>query len=760
MFSIPRILIGTLFLLAMNAFAATDEARNFGGCISEGVGYREQGDLRHSVEVLTEAMKLSGNDSERARVNAELGATLLQAHQYAQAEHHIKQAYDFHAGLERARDALRLGNLALKRKKISQAQRYYQEAQSLAGEDAALRVSAALNLARLQTGKDRIALLMPLSAELVKIADPTTRAHLQLNLAHLSHGAGGVDLAYRNLNDAHFALLPAGSSRLLVETFDVLAQLYEDQGRLEDAAHLNAEGLVHAGKLGPRAGADLRVGLEWRQGRLLKKAGQQEGALAAYQRAADQLEKIRLALPIEHEDGRSSYGATIEPLHLGLVELLLGQVDAQPPSVRAAHLRKARDVIELTRQAEMQDFLGDRCAVANIEGSDAALPAGTAVLYTVLLPDHTELLLDTPRGFERRRVEIDGNTLRTTAKTFAEQLRVGDHGYKANAQKLYDWLIRPIEDILSGSQVRTLVVVPNGTLRLVSMAALHDGKQFLVEKYALASATGISMTQTDAPSRRNIRSLVAGLSEPGPVVAKLDQGSMEQILTASTGRAPAARGIADTLKNMRSIHRDVRAAEGIAKGTADTAEAMKQALALPGVKEEVMAVGDTLKGTKLLNEGFTVGSFSHEAESGEYRILHIASHGMFGGNAESSFILAYDDLLTLNGLEALLKSESFRKNPIEILSLSACQTAEGNERAPLGISGAAIKARARSVLGTLWPVEDASARIMMERFYVGISKSGLSKGEALRQAQISLIQTPQYEHPLFWAPFTLIGNWQ
>ena len=139
--------------------------------------------------------------------------------------------------------------------------------------------------------------------------------------------------------------------------------------------------------------------------------------------------------------------------------------------------------------------------------------------------------------------------------------------------------------------------------------------------------------------------------------------------------------------------------------------------------------------------------------------MHIASHGVFGGTAASSYVLAHDNLLTLDTLQSLLGAEEFRKNPIELLSLSACETAEGDERSPLGLSGAALKARAKSVLGTLWPVEDTAARKAMEGFYGGMMNSRVSKAQALRQSQIDLLSSQEYAHPMFWAPFVLIGNW-
>ncbi len=193
--------------------------------------------------------------------------------------------------------------------------------------------------------------------------------------------------------------------------------------------------------------------------------------------------------------------------------------------------------------------------------------------------------------------------------------------------------------------------------------------------------------------------------------------------------------------------------------TGRTSPALRKSLELPGVADEVQALGHIWPGsTTLLNAAFTT-AFSRDASSGSYRVLHIATHGVFGGSGDTSFILAYDDVLTLNGLQALLQSDRFQKNPIELMTLSACETAEGNDRSPLGIAGASIKAHAKSVIGTLWPVDDTAARKVMEKFYSGITTGKLTKAEALRQAQIELIHVDEFSHPSFWAPFDLIGNW-
>jgi CHAT domain-containing protein len=392
-------------------------------------------------------------------------------------------------------------------------------------------------------------------------------------------------------------------------------------------------------------------------------------------------------------------------------------------------------------------------------GSATVIPAATAVLYPIIFSDRVELLLQSATGITRFTSKVSSSVVRDTAKKFASDLRYGSKDYLTNAQLLYNWLLRPLEASAAAQHIAALVIVPDGALRLVAMGALHDGKRFAIEKYSLSTVTGLSMTNTNRPPAQDLGFLVAGVSEPGPVVDKLTQNTVDQIFSSTAENVDAGRG----LKKSRSM----RSLRFIPLGTLDNAKddktsrsaKLREALALPGVKQEIDAIHQIMPGTSMLNASFTAGGFRQEAESGSYRIIHIATHGVFGGSAETSYVLAYDDLLTLDSLQSMLKSEHFRKNPIELLTLSACETAEGDDRSPLGISGAAMKARAKSVLGSLWPVDDDAARKAMETFYLGIAKYHLSKAESLRRAQVELLHNDEFAHPLFWAPFVLIGNW-
>jgi CHAT domain-containing protein len=152
---------------------------------------------------------------------------------------------------------------------------------------------------------------------------------------------------------------------------------------------------------------------------------------------------------------------------------------------------------------------------------------------------------------------------------------------------------------------------------------------------------------------------------------------------------------------------------------------LKQGLALPGVDVEIKQLStENDVPYYLLNETFSLENLAQNLTAQPHQILHIASHGFFGSTSEESFIMTYDKILTINKLEALLGADFFKKYPIDLLTLSACQTAEGDDRSPLGISGIAIKAKVHSALGSLWSVADEATSQLDVSFLSGIEKAG------------------------------------
>jgi CHAT domain-containing protein len=744
-------------LVFANVAAKADDAR-WQRLFAEGVASRAQGGTEQSVQLLEEAVRSAPGARERMLATGELGASLLRLRRLDQAAAALSEAHRFFSGSERARYAIDLGNLAQIAKRPEEAQRYYQEASQLAEGDARIALSAALNLARLAPAAERGAALSALYPRIEALDEASLKARLLLNLGTQARGlgGGGLELAHRSATQARALAASAGDRRLEVEALDALAQLYEDQQRTAEAAALTLHALEAADKLAEGQIGDARVNLHWRQARLFTLAGRDAQALAAYQRTVDQVERIRQDIPIDYEDGSSSFRRTLEPVYLGLFDALLRASDTHAGEARTNYLRRARDALELIKQAELQDYLGDRCTVDTVKGgTPTVIPPATAVLYAVILGDRIELLVETATELRRHTTRVPGAAVRRAAATFANELREGQPGFLARARELYDWLIRPLEGFIAERGVKTLVVVPDGALRLVALAALHDGERFLVEKLALGTVTGLSMTYTGEPTKRAERFLIAGISEPGPVVDKLSDATVAHLLGTDSAQKIEVAGVSQG-RALRSLRLGAIVAAG---GARERSGELRKALALPGVQQEVEAIGRIARSKTLLNAPFTVEGFRREAETGAYRFVHVASHGVFGGAAGSSYVLAYDDLLTLDGLQSLLKADEFRKNPIELLSLSACETAEGDERSPLGISGAAMKARAKSVLGTLWPVDDVAARRTMEQFYQGLLGARLTKAEALRRSQLELLRSEEFGHPFFWAPFTLIGNW-
>ena len=727
--------------------------------VAQAIGLRAQGQLSQSIELLERSSRDATTERDRMAAMGELGASQLQARHLDKAAQSLGKAYQYFSGVDRARYAVDLGNLALLGKHETEARTLYEEAVRLAGPDSGTGLTAQLNLARLVPEPERLRSLTLLYPAIARIQPASARARMYLNVGAQAQALGkpGLELGFRGFDQARQLTASGASSRARVEALDGLAQLYEEQNRAREALVLSRAGLQAAKDQAPGAVGDLLVSLEWRVARLHTALGRHDLALAAYQRAADQLGPLRQDIPIDYDDGASSFKRTLEPIYLGLFEGLLRTARLQSGAERSGSLRRARDAIEMIKQAEMQDYLGDRCTVDTVKGGTATvIPEGTAVLYPVILADRVELLVETASDISHFSAPVAGDRIRRTAVLFANDLRVGAPGFLVRSQQLYDWLLRPMEALVASQRIDTLVVVSDGALRLIPVGALHDGSRYAVEKFAVTSVTGLSMTNTSPAAGPAMQFLVAGVSEPGPVVEKLSQSIVGALLTTSLAEPGDVADLAPK-RSMRSIKQ--RAIGPIKDDAVSRSAALREALALPGVKLEVEAIGRITRTTSLLNAPFTVEGFRREAESGAYRVVHIASHGVFGGTAASSYVLAHDDLLTLDTLQSLLSADEFRKNPIELLSLSACETAEGDERSPLGLSGAALKARAKSVLGTLWPVEDTAARKVMEVFYGGLVNTRASKAQALRQSQVDLLRSPEYAHPMFWAPFVLIGNW-
>ncbi len=159
-----------------------------------------------------------------------------------------------------------------------------------------------------------------------------------------------------------------------------------------------------------------------------------------------------------------------------------------------------------------------------------------------------------------------------------------------------------------------------------------------------------------------------------------------------------------------------------------------------------------------MNRAFTRDRLQQEMNSEPFPVVHISTHGRFSSDPQQTMILAWDQPLNVNQFSSLLESRQRGHSELELLTLSACETAQGDKRSILGLAGVAYRAGARSTLASLWLVNDKSTVILMENFYQNL-KVGMPKAEALRQAQLTLRQNPKYFHPYWWAGFVLVGGW-
>ncbi|MDY7015013.1 MAG: CHAT domain-containing protein, partial [Cyanobacteriota bacterium] len=261
-------------------------------------------------------------------------------------------------------------------------------------------------------------------------------------------------------------------------------------------------------------------------------------------------------------------------------------------------------------------------------------------------------------------------------------------------------LIYPLEEHLDGLGIDTLIFCMDAGLRQIPLAALHDGERFLIEKYSLGSIPSFSLTNTSYQAIQETRMLAMGASDFQPK------------------------------HNLNS---------------------------LPSVPEELATVTQLWQGKEdfFLNEAFTLENLERQTESQPLGIVHLATHADFkGAGSRNSFIQLWDATLSLEGLRAL---NWYQKSPqIELLTLSACNTALGDREAELGFGGLATQAGVKSAVASLWYVDDEATLALMSAFYDRLGNPDIPiKAEALRQAQLSMLQG-ELAHPYYWAGFTTV----
>jgi CHAT domain-containing protein len=481
-----------------------------------------------------------------------------------------------------------------------------------------------------------------------------------------------------------------------------LGSLYEKTQQWSQAQELTQQAIAIAQTINA---PDIAYRWNWQLGRLLKQQGDFEEAIVAYDAAISALKAIRSDLVAVNRDIQFSFKESVEPVYREAVALLVR--DPSEPN-----LDRARQHLEALQLAELDDYFQEACLKAKTVLLDQLVDRDNptaAIIYPIILPKQLEVIVKIPHqplqhhSISKTKEEVEG--LLERLQQNLTELDATDK-IRSLSQEVYGWLVQPIESRLEQSKVDTLVFVLDGALRSIPMAALYDGKQYLVEKYAIALSLGLQLLEPKSLDTKQLNILAAGLVEP-----------------------PAN---------------------------------FQQFPPLPDVQSEFNLIAQSgFPVQQLLNQEFTSRTLEQKMSSGEFNVIHLATHGQFRSHARDTFILAADGPINLTQLDSLLRG----RNPtgigaIDLLVLSACQTAEGDERAILGLAGMAVKAGTRSTVASLWHIDDHSTAILMGEFYRELASAKVTKAEALRRAQMTLLKNyPNYSRPAYWAAYVTVGNW-
>ncbi|MEL7035136.1 MAG: CHAT domain-containing protein [Cyanobacteria bacterium J06592_8] len=343
--------------------------------------------------------------------------------------------------------------------------------------------------------------------------------------------------------------------------------------------------------------------------------------------------------------------------------------------------------------------------------------------------DGLNLMLVLPNGktIVKSIPDINLRQLNRLAREFYGEINDPQTTAWPAARKLYDLFISPLELDLKEAGIDTLLFCLDEELRSLPLAALHDGKQFLIEKYNFSLIPSLNLTNVSYQGLQDAEVLAMGMSE------------------------------------------------------------FEDQPALPGVPTEVKTITQEIwQGEALLNQDFTLENLQKKRNQKSFEIIHLATHANFNSQ-QDSYIQFWDDKLSLDQLREL---QWYKQPQVELLVLSACRTALGNNQeaeTEMGFAGLAYRAGVKSALASLWRVSDLGTLGLMVEFYEQLKSSPI-KAEALRKAQLALLRgevrmegdslqqtlrstslptpltltqstsTQDFSHPYYWAGFTMIGS--
>ena len=686
--------------------------------INQATAWQVLGFYRRSLTILTalrQQAQTQPNSINKAIELRSLGDALQLAGDLKQSRKILNQSLEIAQKLNSLQDVsavlFSLGNTARVEQDFPQAIRFYQQAAKVTTNPIS-KVQALINQLSLLVNSGETeaakALLPQITTQLNNLPPSQTNIYARINLVQSL-----LKLNTKPETIAQISATAVQQAKNLVDkraycfALGTLGSVYEQTKQFSNAQKLTQQALNIAQTINA---PDISYRWHWQLGRLLKQQGKIESAIASYDNAVNDLQSLRSDLVAVNRDVQYSFRESVEPVYRESVALLL---ESQQNNKSEKTLDKARQRIESLQLAELDNYFRQACIDTQKVVLDKVVDEDNptaAIIYPIILPQQLEVIVKIPnqplRNYTINKSQSEVEKLLTTLREdLLEPDRVEE--VQSRSEKVYGWLIKNIESDLQKTGVKTLVFVLDGALRNIPMASLFDGEQYLIEKYAVALSLGLQLLTPKPLSEEPLKVLAAGLVEPPP-------------------------------------------------------EFNRMFPPLPGIKSEFNLINKAgVSKKQLLDKEFTSTSLEKNVNTIPFNILHLATHGVFSSQPENTYILAADGKINVTEFDSLLRRrDQSRSQELEMLVLSACQTAAGDNRATLGLAGVSVKAGARSTLASLWNVNDESTAILMGEFYRQLANTKVTKAEALRCAQVRLLEEyPNYERPQFWAPYVLVGNW-
>ena len=440
---------------------------------------------------------------------------------------------------------------------------------------------------------------------------------------------------------------------------------------------------------------DLVYKWAYRLAQLSERSGETEQAEQYYQNAIAALSNVRNDLLAVNSELRFSFREEVEPVYRDYIRLLAFQ--------EAPNFEQVNQVHDSLQLAQLENFL--RCGrlipvVQRDDQTTAHIINLGDVIQVVVTQDGRSY------GYKSDAADITAAADSLIANTQSEDfLNIPEEDFLPYAQRLYDGLLRPAAEagLLQDSQEITFVL--DAPFQSVPVGLLHDGQQYLIADHPVSISLQM---QRVSPGASSADVLFAGLSKSAP---SFDE--VEEALALAADIAP-----------------------------------------LPETELEAFYL-DSYIGTKrtLLDQEFTAERLNNVLSDRSFEIIHVSTHGQFSSLPERTFLLAWDEPIDLSDLGRLFR----RTEGVNLLFLSACQAAAGDDRAVLGLAGLAVQSGARSVLAPLWLQDSTGGSTLIDSFYRSLSV-GMSSSEALQQAQLNLMESDAFSHPYYWAPFILAAS--